>query len=116
MNIRKRMSRGFALLIILCATIGIASIIQINSLNSSIDDLANHKIATNNYTHEAKFQLENMFQVITRYEDGLTTGAVVDFNEQYGLAIENLENLRRLNPSMGIEISEMIVFITLLWI
>lgn len=108
MNIRKRMSRGFALLIILCATIGIASIIQINSLNSSIDDLANHKIATNNYTHEAKFQLENMFQVITRYEDGLTTGAVVDFNEQYGLAIENLENLRKLNPSLGIEISEII--------
>ena len=108
MNIRKRMSRGFALLIILCATIGITSIIQINSLNSSIDDLANHKIATNNYTHEAKFQLENMFQVITRYEDGLTTGAVVDFNEQYDLAIENLENLRKLNPSLGIEISEII--------
>jgi len=108
LNIRKRMTRGFALLIILCITIGIASIIQISSLNSSIDDLTNHKIATNDYTHEAKFQLENMFQVITRYEDGMTVGAVDDFNEQYNLAIENLENLRELNPTLGVEITEII--------
>jgi methyl-accepting chemotaxis protein len=102
------MTRGFALLIILCVTIGIASIIQISSLNSSIDDLTNHKIATNDYTHDAKFQLENMFQVITRYEDGLTLGAIGDFDEKYNMTIEDLENLMKLNPSMGIEITEII--------
>ena len=53
------MTRGFALLICLCVTIGIASIIQINSLNSSIEDLTSHKMATIDNTHEAKFQLEN---------------------------------------------------------
>ena len=108
MNIRKRMSRGFALLIILCATIGIASIIQINSLNSSINDLTNHKMATIDNTHEAKFQVENMFQTITQYEDGLTSGATDDFNVHYDSAIESLEKLRSLNPSMGIEITEII--------
>ena len=108
MNIRKRMTRGFALLICLCVTIGIASIIQINSLNSSIEDLTSHKMATIDNTHEAKFQLENMFQIITQYEDGVTLGAVDNFNEHYDLAIDSLENLRRLNPSLGIEITEII--------
>jgi methyl-accepting chemotaxis protein len=102
------MTRGFALLIILSLSIGIASIIQINSLNSSIEDLTGNKMTTIDNAHEAKLQLEKMYQVITRYEDGQTLGAVDDFNAQYNLAIESLESLERLNPSLGFEISEII--------
>ena len=50
------MSRGFILLIGLSAVIGIVSIIQISSLNSSIDDLTMHKMATIESVDESKFE------------------------------------------------------------
>ena len=65
MNIRRRMSRGFGLLIGLCAIIGIASIIQITSLNSSIIDLTQHKMATIDSAEEAKFNLKLMKNIVT---------------------------------------------------
>ena len=75
------MSRGFGLLIGLCVVIGIASIIQISSLNSSIDDLTQHKMATIDSAEEAKFNLKLMKNIVTFYEEGDTSGRVDEFEK-----------------------------------
>ena len=106
------MSRGFALIIGLCIAIGVASIIQINSLNSSIEDLTNNKMVTLTNAYKAQFYLENMFQIITQYEDENTPEAFDDFNENYELVLDNLESLRKLNPSIGREVTEIIVSVS----
>ena len=108
MNIRRRMSRGFGLLIGLCAIIGITSIIQISSLNSSITDLTQHKMVTIESSMEIKFDLKNMKEIITQYEEGDISGSIDDFNESYNAAIDNLNILRRLNPQISVEIAAII--------
>lgn len=115
MNIRKKMSRGFALIIGLCVTIGIASIIQINSLNSSINDLTQHKMETVDSADEAKFQLENMLRIIDQYEDGEIMGAIDDFDERFTNVIYHLENLQRLNPHLEYDIVLIIEYVNTIY-
>ena len=115
MNIRKKLSRGFALIIGLCIAIGIASIIQINSLNSSINDLTQHKMETVDSADEAKFQLENMLRIIDQYEDGAIMGAIDDFEERFTTVIYHLENLQRLNPHLEYDIALIIEYINTIY-
>jgi methyl-accepting chemotaxis protein len=102
------MSRGFGLLIGLCAIIGIASIIQISSLNSSVDDIAQHKMATIESADEAKFLLKDMRGIIFKYEEGDTSGAIDAFNESYKAILYNLNKLITLNPHLEFEIDAII--------
>ncbi|MHA1988416.1 MAG: hypothetical protein ACW98D_17440, partial [Promethearchaeota archaeon] len=108
MNIRRRMSRGFGLLIGLCAIIGIASIIQITSLNSSINDLTQHKMATIDSAEEAKFNLKLMKNLVNNYEEGDIIGTGANFNESYGTAIISLNRLNNLNPNLDYQITNII--------
>jgi len=96
------------LLIGLSAVIGITSIIQISSLNSSIDDLTMHKMATIESVDESKFNLKNMKDIINQYEEGDITGAVDEFNESYETVISHLNNLKRLNSHLKYEITNII--------
>jgi hypothetical protein len=99
------MSRGFALIIGLCITVGIASIIQIYILNSSINDLTQHKMETVDSADEAKFQLESMLRIIDQYEDREILGAIENFDEGFANVMYHLENLQRLNPNLEYDIS-----------
>ena len=105
MNIRRRMSRGFGLLIGLCTIIGIASIIQISSMNASIDDLTQNKMVTIESTKESKFNLKNMKDFVTQYEEGIILGVIDKFNESYEPAIYNLNKLRTLHSHLTTEIT-----------
>lgn len=100
MNVKRKISRGFALIIGLSIAIGITSVIQIYSLNSSINDLTQHKMETVESANEAKFQVEDMLRIIDQYEDGEIIGAIDDFDEGYAIVINHLENLHRLNPHL----------------
>ena len=108
MNIRRRMSRGFGLLIGLCAIIGIASIIQITSLNSSINDLTQHKMATIDSAEEAKFNLKLMKNIVTLYEEGDISGTVDEFDESYETVIISLNRLKSLNSNLEYQINGII--------
>ena len=108
MNIRKRMSRGFGLLIGFCAIIGVASIIQISIMNSSIDDLTHNKMVTIESAKEAKFNVKKMMDLISQYEEEGKSGTVDDFNASYVIARAKLEILRSLNPFLVQEINTLI--------
>jgi len=112
LNIKKKMSRGFALIIGLCIVIGITSVIQINSLNSSINDLTQHKMKTVSSADEARIQMENILRIIDQYEDGDTTGSIDDFNGRFTLVIDNLEKLSQLNPHLEYDINIIIEYAT----
>jgi methyl-accepting chemotaxis protein len=105
MSVKGRISKGFALVLCMCLTIGITSIIQINNLNSSINDLTDNKIATAGHANEVRFRLANVLQIVSNYEDGETSGALDDFTEAYDIIINNLNNLDILNPNLKYDIA-----------
>jgi len=109
------MSRGFALIIGLCLTIGIASIIQINSLNTSINDLTQHKMETIDSADEAKYQMENMLRIIDQYEDREISGAIDDFDGGFFIVIYHLENLLRLNPNLEYDLNTIIEYVNTIY-
>jgi hypothetical protein len=96
------------LLIGFIAFIGIASIVQISYLNSSIDDLSRHKIATIDSIGKSKYNLKNMKDIIDQYEEGFTNGAVEALNESYETVISHLNRLMSLNPYLEYEITGII--------
>jgi len=93
------------LLIGFSAIIGIASIVQITSLNSSINDLTQHKMATIDSAEEAKFNLKLMKNIITLYEDGDISGTIDEFDESYEIVNVSLKRLKRLNTHLEYEIA-----------
>jgi methyl-accepting chemotaxis protein len=84
-------------------------------LNSSINDLTQHKMATIDSAEEAKFNLKLMKNIVTLYEEGDITGTGADFNESYGTAIISLNRLNNLNPNLDYQITNIIENINVIY-
>jgi methyl-accepting chemotaxis protein len=94
MNIGRRMTIGFTVLMGLSVVLGVLSVIQINTLGGSINELTEDDIVILGLMDEAKFDLEEMILIIHQYEDGETEN--VDegvFAEVYAELIEDLDTL-----------------------
>jgi hypothetical protein len=65
-------------------------------------------MATVNSAQEAKFNLKNMKDIVAHYGEGSIVGATDDFNESYEAVIYHLDNLKRLNPHLNLEITTII--------
>ncbi len=105
MNIGRRMTLGFTILIALCIVIGVIGIVQINSLSASIDQITETDMVTTDYVMETKYDIQQMLLLIHKYEDGETEGAKTAFSEAYNDAISRISTLIGLQPShkVGLE-------------
>lgn len=108
MNIGRRMIIGFAILISFCLVIGIVGILQINNLNSSINEVASHDMPSMDNLIESKYHISELVLLIHRYEDGETNGTKATFAEDYNEAKEHLVDLKNLHPNLGTELDMII--------
>ncbi len=113
MNIGRRMTIGFAVLMGLSIILGILSITQINALGSSITELTEDDIVILGLMDEAKFDLEEIILIIHQYEDGETE--VVDsgnFTEIYTEFIEDMDTLAEMHSEEADEVEDIEVKVT----
>jgi len=99
MNIGRRMTIGFAVLMGICVTIGVVSIIQINTLSGSINQLTEDDIVVLGLLDEVKYDLEEMQYLIAEYRLGDT--AHVDdgqFDHDHIEMEEDLDLLVTMHP------------------
>ncbi len=99
MNIGRRMTIGFTVLIVFCMVIGIVAIIQINSLSTSINQITQKDMETTDNIMEVKYDIQSMVLLIHQYEDGETEGARTAFIEAYNDAIARISTIIGLQPS-----------------
>ncbi|KKM96608.1 hypothetical protein LCGC14_1176390 [marine sediment metagenome] len=111
MNIGRRMLMGFAILISLCMVIGIVSILQINNLNGSINEVASHDMQSMDNLIEAKFHISEIVLLIHKYEDGETNGTKAAFAEDFNEGTEHIVDLKSLHPDLGSELDIIISLI-----
>ncbi|KKN03977.1 hypothetical protein LCGC14_1102290 [marine sediment metagenome] len=98
MNIGRRMTIGFTVLMGLSIILGILSITQINTLGSSITELTEDDIVILGLMDEAKFDLEEIILIIHQYEDGETEAVDSgNFTEIYTEFIEALDTLAEMH-------------------
>jgi len=99
MNIGRRMVIGFSILMGLCATIGVISIVQINTLSGSINSLTEDDIVVLGLMDEVKYDLEVMQYLIAEYRLGETTH--VDdgyFEDDHAELLEDLDMIATMHP------------------
>jgi hypothetical protein len=108
MNIGRRMSMGFGLLMIIAVIIGVIGIVQINTLNGSVNELASHDLVSIDYMIESKYHTNNLVLLIHKYEDGEVTGVKSEFSEDYDEVVEHLTELKGLHPDDATEIDDLI--------
>ena len=111
MKIGRRMLMGFAILISLCMVIGIVSILQINNLNGSIDEVASHDMQSMDNLIEAKFHISEIVLLIHKYEDGETNGTKAAFAEDFDEGSEHIVDLKSLHPDLGSDLDIIISLI-----
>ncbi len=99
MNIKKRMRNGYIILIGLCTILGIASLIQIYTLNSTIDDLTTNKLQSNIYANNIKYHTEKIMRTIYTYESGDMIMRA-NYNNSYENILESAIILEELNPPL----------------
>jgi CHASE3 domain sensor protein len=104
MNIGRRMILGFTILLILCTVVGVFGIIQINALNSSINELATHDLESMDDIVEVKFHVDNLVLQIHQYQDGEIEGKNISMLEGYEELNEHLDHLKGLHPDEATEI------------
>ena len=92
------MVMGFAVLIVLCTVVGVIAVMQINSLNGSITELAEHDMVSMDYIIESKYHSTNLVLLIHKYEDGETEGVAGNFSEDYEEVVEHLTDLKIKHP------------------
>jgi len=112
MNIGRRMSLGFATLMVLCVAIGIVSIVQINNLTGSINQITQDDLVIINLIGEAKYDLEEMQYLIAEYRLG-DTEHVNDgaFTEDYVELEEDLDQIAILHPEESEKVHDLKVSI-----
>ncbi|MFX1366291.1 MAG: methyl-accepting chemotaxis protein [Promethearchaeota archaeon] len=110
MNIKRRMRNGYIILIGLCIFLGIASLVQIYTLNSTIDDLTNNKLQSNIYSNNIKYHTEKIIRSIFNYESG-DTNLRTSYNSSYEEILESLIILEELNSHLKSYISALSSYI-----
>ena len=107
MNIGRRMTLGFTVLMALSVVLGVVSIVQINALSASINELTQDDIVILGLMDEAKFDLEEMILIIHQYEDGETEN--VDngvFAEDYAQFFEDMNTLAEMHSEEADKVEE----------
>ncbi|MFX1376973.1 MAG: methyl-accepting chemotaxis protein [Promethearchaeota archaeon] len=103
MNIKKRMMTGYIVLIGFCIILGIASLIQIYSLNTTINDLTKNKMQSSIHSDNIKYHTEIIRLSVYNYESG-DTDSIANYNNSYGEILESLDILEKLNPYLSSQI------------
>ncbi|NGX49748.1 MAG: Methyl-accepting chemotaxis protein 3 [Candidatus Anoxychlamydiales bacterium] len=116
MNIGRRMVMGFAILILLCTVVGIVAIVQINTLNTSINEIVNHDMESVEAVDQVFFSLEEMLVIIHQYEDGEIEGVTSgEFEDAYNRVIINLDYLIELRPELVTTLNDVKTKATLMY-
>ena len=104
MNIGRRMVFGFSVLIILSVVIGVMGVIQINNVNTNVQQITGKYLIAVEDSREIKYHGDAMSHLMHEYELGETNGTEAVFDLESEELDEHLTELQNLLPEYATDL------------